>query len=55
MGKLGKNLYRTSKGEVKLNCYVISIPKEVVAKTNITENDILKITAKDNKIVIEKE
>lgn len=55
MGKLGKNLYRTSKGETRLNCYLVSISKDIVAQTNITDNDELKVYAKDNKIIIEKE
>ena len=30
MPKLAKNMYTTAKGERKLNCYVVTIPKEVV-------------------------
>ena len=30
MPKLAKNMYTTAKGERKLNCYVVNIPKEVV-------------------------
>ena len=55
MAKLGKNQYRTASGEIKLNCYYVAISKEIIAKTNISENDNLKITVKDNKIIIEKE
>lgn len=55
MAKLGKNSYRTAKGEKKLNCYMVPLTKELVAQTNITESDELKITTKDNKIIIEKE
>ena len=39
--------------ERKLNCYVVNIPKEVVEKTNLKDED-LKISSKDNKIIIEK-
>lgn len=53
MPKLAKNMWTNSKGERKLNCYVISIPKEVVNKTNLIDKE-LKISAKDNKIIIEK-
>ena len=53
MPKLAKNMYTTSKGERKLNCYVVNIPKEVVGKTNL-KNEDLKISSKDNKIIIEK-
>ena len=55
MAKLGKNQYKTMKGEVKLNCYYVALSKEIVGKTNITDKDELKITVKDNKIIIEKE
>lgn len=55
MGKLGKNSYRTRNGEVKLNCYMIALSKEIIAQTDITEKDELKITVKDNKIIVEKE
>lgn len=54
MAKLAKNMYTTAKGERKLNCYVISIPKEIVYKTNIKEDDKIKVYAKDNKIIIER-
>ena len=53
MPKLAKNMYTTAKGERKLNCYVVNIPKEVVEKTNLKDAD-LKISSKDNKIIIEK-
>lgn len=55
MSKLGKNYYRTAKGEKKLNCYMIPISKELVAQTNIKEQDELKVSVKDNKIIIEKQ
>ena len=53
MPKLAKNMYTTAKGERKINCYVVNIPKEVVEKTNLKDAE-LKITAKDNKVIIEK-
>ena len=53
MPKLAKNMYTTAKGERKLNCYVVNIPKEVVEKTNLEDVD-LKISSKYNKIIIEK-
>ena len=53
MPKLAKNMYTTAKGERKLNWYVVKIPKEVVEKTKLKEED-LKISSKDNKIIIEK-
>ena len=53
MAKLNKMYYHTSKGEKKLNCYYIQIPKDLVAKTNLEDKEV-KITIKDNKIVIER-
>lgn len=54
MTKLGKMYYMTSKGERKINCYTVTIPKAIVEKTDIEDKD-LKIYAEDNKIIIEKE
>ena len=53
MAKLNKNYYYNKKGEKKLNCYLVNIPKQIVDKTNIGDNEI-KISAKDNKIIIER-
>lgn len=53
MPKLAKQKYTTAKGERKLNCYVINIPKEIVNKTDLADKEI-KISSKDNKIIIEK-
>lgn len=55
MTKLAKNYYRTAKGEKKLNCFSVNIPKELVNKTNIKEEDNIKVSVKGNKIIIEKE
>ena len=54
MAKLGKNYYRTAKGEKRLNCYMIPIKKELVTRTNITDQDELKISVNNNKIIVEK-
>lgn len=54
MPKLAKNMWTNSKGERKLNCYVIHIPKRLVDETNIDENDNIKIYAEKDKIIIEK-
>lgn len=54
MPKLSKLYYTTSKGERKINCYNVQIPKKVVNETDIEDNDI-KIYADNNKIIIEKE
>ena len=47
------NLKKINEKHKKLNCYVVNIPKEVVEKTNLKDAD-LKISSKDNKIIIEK-
>ena len=54
MPKLAKNYYYNSKGEKKLNCYLLNIPKEIVKQTGISESDQVKIKAKDGRIIIEK-
>ena len=54
MPKLSKLYYITSKGERKINCYNVQIPKKVVEQTNIQENNI-KIYADNNKIIIERD
>lgn len=53
MAKLGKNNYNTAKGEKKLNCYIVNIPKEVVNKTDLVDKE-LSIYAENNKIIIDK-
>jgi len=53
MAKLNKNYYYSKNGERKINCYLVNIPKEIVEKTNIGDNEI-KISIQNNKIVIEK-
>lgn len=53
MGKLAKQMYTTAKGERKLNCFIVNIPKEVVLRTNLIDKEIV-VYAKDNKIIIEK-
>lgn len=54
MQKLKKQRYITKKQGVKINCYYVNLSKELVKQTNITEEDELKITVKNNKIIIEK-
>ena len=53
MAKLGKNAYTTAKGERKINCYLVNIPKIVVEQTDLLDKT-LNIYAKDGKIIIEK-
>lgn len=54
MQKLKKQTYITKKEGEKTNNYYITIPKKVVAETNITEQDGIKVYSKNNKIIIEK-
>ena len=55
MPKLAKNKYRTLSGDVKINSYLISIPKKVINETNIKEDDNVKVYAEGDRIIIEKD
>lgn len=55
MPKLAKNYYYDKNGQRKVNCYLLNISKKILNKTNIAEDDNIKIQAINNKIVIEKE
>lgn len=55
MPKLNKNYYYSRTGERKINCYIVNVPKEVLQKSCIKEDDFIRVYAKDNKIIIEKE
>lgn len=50
MAKLNKMYYYTSKKEKKLNCYYITIPKELVEKAKLSNEVELKVEG--NKIII---
>lgn len=54
MPKLSKLYYITSKGERKINCYNVQIPRKIVEQTNIQNNNV-KIYAENNKIIIERD
>ena len=54
MKKLTKQYYMTLKGEKKVNCYHINLSKEIIKEANISEDDDLKIYAKNDKIIIER-
>lgn len=54
MAKLNKQVYYNSKGEKKLNCYHVIVPKEIVGQTNIKETDELEVRAENNKLIVEK-
>ena len=53
MPKLNKMYYYTSKGEKKLNCYNIPIPKQLVEQAQL-ENVDIQLKVDGNKIIIEK-
>ena len=55
MPKLAKNYYYGKNGERKINCYIVNIPKGTLNQIDIKETDNIKIQAKDNKIIIEKD
>lgn len=55
MPKLAKNYYYGKNGERKVNCYFVNISKELLSKTNIKEEDNIKIYTNGSKIIIEKE
>ena len=55
MTKLNKNYYYSRTGERKINCYIVNVPKEVLQKSCIKEDDFIRVYAKDDKIIIEKE
>jgi len=50
--KLTKMRYSTVKGEIKLNSYLINIPKKYVIESGIDDTKELKIEAKEKKIII---
>jgi len=52
MTKLNKMYYYT-KNEKKLNCYYINIPKALVEKAGLQDEDV-KIKQDGNKLIIEK-
>lgn len=54
MTKLNKQMYYTSKGEKKINCYKLNISKEIVKESGITDQDTIVISAEKNKIIIKK-
>lgn len=53
MAKLNKMYYYTAKKEKKLNCYYITIPKDMINNTDL-ENAELNIKIVNNTIIIDK-
>lgn len=54
MAKFKKMYYYTSKAEKKLNCYYITIPKELVEKVNLQDEEV-SVKVEDDKLVIDKQ
>lgn len=54
MQKIQQQRYRTLKGEIKVNCYKITLSKEAVKKAGFDENTKLEVRAEKGKIIIEK-
>lgn len=54
MPKLAKNMWTNSKGERKINCYLINISKELVEQAKINDEEELKLRVENEKIIIEK-
>lgn len=53
MAKLNPMYYYTSKGEKKLNCYNIPVPKELVERAKLENSDI-ELEVKNDTIIIKK-
>lgn len=53
MAKFTKMYYYTSKGEKKLNCYMIPIPKDLVEKAKL-QNVQIEAKIENNKIILQK-
>lgn len=51
--KLVKSYYYGKNGEKKVNTYLINIPRAIVEETKLQDKQ-LKVTAKGNKIIIER-
>lgn len=54
MAKLVKQKYYIANGEAKINTYIVKIPKTLVNQSNIKDNDEIKISVVDGKIIIER-
>ena len=51
MAKFTKTYYYTSKGEKKLNCYMIPIPKKIVEEAQLQDKEI-EAKAENKKIIL---
>ena len=53
MTRLAKQYYYTASGDKRLNCYKLTIPKEIVEKLTF-QNEKLTIKIENCKIVVDK-
>lgn len=53
MAKFTPTHYYTSKGEKKVNCFIIPVPKDLVEKANLIGIDI-QVKVEGNKIILER-
>lgn len=55
MAKLVPMNYYNSKGEKKINCYYITIPKKIVDNSRININKKIKVNYINKKIILEED
>ena len=53
MQKIQQQRYKTMSGEIKVNCYKITLSKEVVRQAGFNEETKLEVRAENGKIIIE--
>lgn len=53
MQKIQQQRYKTMSGDIKVNCYKITLSKEVVRQAGINEETKLEVRAENGKIIIE--
>ena len=54
MAKLAKQYWINAKGERKVNCYKLTISREIVEKLELQDKEI-KVKIIDNKLIIDKQ
>lgn len=55
MAKLIKNNYKTLKGDIKINCYKVNIPRKIIEEAGINPNKDITVKSEKNKIIITNE
>ena len=53
MQKIQQQRYKTMSGDIKVNCYKITLSKEVVRQAGFNEETKLEVRAENGKIIIE--